>query len=117
MVLEDLSSPLEVKVYSHNLVKDDLLGQHSLDLTSLPLNSALHTSLPLAEAGPDLPQPEVQLSLNLVQLPASECTGFVRRNSGVLSLALVEGRNFGDRVSESEVYCKFRLGPESCRSR
>ena len=45
VVLEDLSVPLEVKVYSHNLVKDDLLGQHSLDLSCLPLNTALHTSV------------------------------------------------------------------------
>ena len=41
VVLEELTSPLEVKVYSHNLVKDDLLGQHSVDLTSLPLNNPL----------------------------------------------------------------------------
>ena len=32
-------------MYSHNLVKEDLLGQHSLDLSCLPLNTALHTSV------------------------------------------------------------------------
>ena len=106
VVLEDLSAPLEVKVYSHNLVKDDLLGQHSLDLSCLPLNTALHTSLPLH--GQAQPPPELVLSLNLVRLPASECPTPVRSNSGLLSLALVEGRNFGDRTTEPEVYCKFR---------
>ena len=44
-VVSELGSPLEVKVYSQNLVKDDLLGQHSLDLSCLPLNTALHTSV------------------------------------------------------------------------
>ena len=106
VVLAELASPLEVKVYSQNLVKDDLLGQHSLDLSCLPLNTALHTSLPLH--GQAQPPPELVLSLNLVRLPASECPTPVRSNSGLLSLALVEGRNFGDRTTEPEVYCKFR---------
>ena len=110
VVLEDLDSPLEVKVYSHNLVKDDLLGQHTVDLTSLPLNTALTTSLPLSQAQPP---PQVLLSLNLLQLPAEDSpsvhhSSHGRRNYGVLSLGLVEGRNFGDKMGDLEVHCKFR---------
>ena len=114
VVLSELTSPLEVKVYSQNLVKDDLLGQHSLDLSSLAQNTTLETSLPLHP----LPDSHLLLSLNLVCLPASDSvqpshhhqhqssvlpSSPVRRrkvsgellNSGVLSLGLVEGRNMG----------------------
>ena len=125
VVLTELSSPLEVKVYSQNLVKDDLLGQHSLDLASLPQNTTLETSLPLHP----LPDSNLLLSLNLVCLPASDSLqphhqpslllppSPARRrkasgeaNSGVLSLGLVEGRHLGDHRlgSDQEIYCKFR---------
>ena len=113
VVLSELTSSLEVKVYSQNLVKDDLLG---LDLTFLDQNMTLENSLPLHP----LPDSHLLLSLNLVCLPASESlqpshhhhqssvlhSSPVRRrkvsgellNSGVLSLGLVEGRNMGQAV-------------------
>ena len=65
VVLSELTSSLEVKVYSQNLVKDDLLG---LDLTFLDQNMTLENSLPLHP----LPDSHLLLSLNLVCLPASE---------------------------------------------
>ena len=127
VVLTELSSPLEVKVYSQNLVKDDLLGQHSLDLQSLAQNTTLETSLPLHP----LTDSNLLLSLNLVCLPASDSLHHhhhhhhqhsllppspARRrkasgegNCGVLSLGLVEGRHFGEhKLSDQEIYCKFR---------
>ena len=112
--------PLQVKVYSQNLVKDDLLGQHSLDLQSLPQNTTLETSLALQP----LPDSLLLLSLNLVCLPASDslshfppspsvrkrkASGEAARHSGVLSVGLVEGRHFGQqRLPDQELYCKFR---------
>ena len=121
VVLAELASPLEVKVYSQNLVKDDLLGQHSLDLRCLPQNRALETSLPLQP----LTDSHLQLSLNLVCLPASDSQSLhhlqsspARRrkasgegkHSGVLSVGLVEGRQVGqhNKLADHEIYCKFR---------
>ena len=122
VVLSELTSSLEVKVYSQNLVKDDLLG---LDLTFLDQNMTLENSLPLHP----LPDSHLLLSLNLVCLPASDSLqphhqpslllppSPARRrkasgeaNSGVLSLGLVEGRHLGDHRlgSDQEIYCKFR---------
>ena len=80
-------------------------------VTSLPLNTALTTSLPLSQAQPP---PQVLLSLNLLQIPAEDSpsvhhSSHGRRNYGVLSLGLVEGRNFGDKMGDLEVHCKFRL--------
>ena len=123
-VVSELGSPLEVKVYSQNLVKDDLLGQHSLDLQSLPQNTTLETSLPLHP----LPDSHLVLSLNLVCLPASDSLqphhqhslllppspagrrkASEEANSGVLSLGLVEGRHLGEhKLPDQELYCKFR---------
>ena len=119
VVLSELTSSLEVKVYSQNLVKDDLLG---LDLTFLDQNMTLENSLPLHP----LPDSHLLLSLNLVCLPASESlqpshhhqhqssvlpSSPVRRrkvsgellNSGVLSLGLVEGRNMGQAVFSTTI--------------
>ena len=109
-----------MKVYSQNLVKDDLLGQHSLDLQSLPQNTTLETSLALQP----LPDSLLLLSLNLVRLPASDSlshfppspsirrrkvSGDAARHSGVLSVGLVEGRHFGQqRLPDQELYCKLR---------
>ena len=119
VVLSELTSSLEVKVYSQNLVKDDLLG---LDLTFLDQNMTLENSLPLHP----LPDSHLLLSLNLVCLPASDSlrsshhhhhqssvlpSSPVRRrkvsgellNSGVLSLGLVEGRNMGQAVFSTTI--------------
>ena len=114
----DLISTLQWTRLGH---KDDLLGQHSLDLVSLPQNTTLETSLPLQP----LPDSHLLLSLNLVCLPASDSlqhhsllppsparrrkvSGEVR-HCGVLSLGLVEGRHFGQqKLSDLELYCKFR---------
>ena len=83
VVVPDLSSKLEIKVYNHQpgiLVKDDLIGSHLLELSSLEQNNSLERDLSiLAPAtlglGPDPAAAAAHLvvSLNLVALAASDC--------------------------------------------
>ena len=40
LVLEDLSQNLEIKVYNHNIIKDEVIGVHQLELTSMEQTTA-----------------------------------------------------------------------------
>jgi len=133
----NLAANMEIKIFNHNLVKDDIIGSYSLDLVSLSKNKSLDIKVALEESGtgPHENAGEISVGLNLVCVPlerggvalapayqAFPTTTTNNNNNkprkttspAVLSLALVMGR---DLTSCHELYCKFRLGAESCKSR
>ena len=83
VVVPDLSCKLEIKVYNHQpgiLVKDDLIGSHLLELSSLEQNNSLERDLAILAPATLGPAPDTAaaaahlvVSLNLVALAASDC--------------------------------------------
>jgi len=140
----DLSKNMEIKVYNHNLVKDDLIGSYPLDLVSLSQNKSLDLRVSLQETstGSSDCLGEISVGLNLVAVPL-DLAGHANTpayqafptappprkkeseikkepSPAVLSLSLIEGKDLvgtKDPNSLHELYCKFRLGSESCKSR
>eukprot|EP00090_Calanus_glacialis_P005273 TRINITY_DN14089_c0_g1_i1.p1 TRINITY_DN14089_c0_g1~~TRINITY_DN14089_c0_g1_i1.p1 ORF type:complete len:766 (-),score=211.93 TRINITY_DN14089_c0_g1_i1:70-2205(-) len=143
----DLSRHMEIRVFNHNLVKDDLIGSFPLDLVSLSQNKSLDLKVSLEDASTGASEGlgSVSVGLNLVavpldlacQAPAPAYQAFptapaVRRKESelkkektpsspaVLSLSLIEGKDIlgtKDVSGIHELYCKFRLGNESCKSK
>ena len=154
IVLPDLLSNLDIKIYHQNLVKDDLIGTVTLELSSLLQNPTQEKELEINSPsckvlyyGGAAHPPVLVVSLNLVSLPTSECNlqwpvstqSSILKNlspsksntllfppspnvtrkkkstcgfspvGGVLSLAIIEGRNFEEdnNSANRQVYLKF----------
>jgi len=133
----DLGANMEIKVFNHNLVKDDIIGSYPLDLINLSQSKSCDLQVILEDAvtGSNENVGEISVGLNLVCVPLelgndpldlnykAFPTSQPRRtpsSPAVLSLSLIQGRNIGggnNPTSINELYCKFRLGQESCKSR
>ena len=80
IVVPDLSSNLDIKIYHQNLVKDDLIGTVALELSSLLQNQTQEKELEINSTSCKVlyydgavHPPVLIVSLNLVSLPTSEC--------------------------------------------
>ena len=154
IVVPDLSSNLDIKIYHQNLVKDDLIGTVTLELSSLLQNQTQEKELEINSTsskvlyydGASHP-PVLVVSINLVSLPTPDfnpqqrpvsASSNILKNlspsksntllfppspnlarkkksicgfspeGGVLSVAIIEGRNFEEAISDNrQVYLKF----------
>lgn len=77
IVVPDLSSNLDIKIYHQNLVKDDLIGTVTLELSSLQQNQTQEKELEINSTSSkvlhyDGAPPVLVVSINMVSLPTSD---------------------------------------------
>ena len=77
IVVPDLSSNLDIKIYHQNLVKDDLIGTVTLELSSLQQNQTQEKELDINSTSSkvlhcDGAPPVLVVSINMVSLPTTD---------------------------------------------
>ena len=156
IVVPDLSTNLDIKIYHQNIVKDELIGTVTLELSSMLQNQTQEKELDIniissKVCDGEVEPPVLAVSLNMVSLPTSDymiqrpvsTSSNILKNltpsksntpivfpmfppsspnltrkkkatcgfspqGGVLSLAIIEGRNFEEAKSDNrQMYLKF----------
>uniref|UniRef100_A0A4W4HFD3 C2 domain-containing protein n=1 Tax=Electrophorus electricus TaxID=8005 RepID=A0A4W4HFD3_ELEEL len=125
--IRDLDQCMYVKVYDRDLRSRDFMGSSTINLSKLEIDKTSELTLRLEDPG----SLKEDMGVILLDACVSIHEGPTKRNhgriaapsaqksqvwSGVYTLVLVEGQDMPEG-SQGDVYVRFRLGEQRCRSR